>query len=224
MKTPLRLLVVASFATATPAYSGSFDGVFVQAGIGGAHATSDIEFTGWFRDQVRDTRFNGTVSAGYSHSFGRLNLAGSVSHILGRQHAGTTVQDSPFVAAERDDSVSLRLGKAWAVHLEPGLHTSADGLIYAKLGWSRAQGRWTFSRPLYGDSFTGVINFNGLGIGAGYKHRLGKTFFAFTEAQHSRYPLRDVPVRVTTGGIVETYIDRFGATSTTAVLGLGMNF
>lgn len=207
-----------------PALAEEFDGPFVQAGIGVAHSRSDIDFTGWFRDKVSDSDVNGAVTAGYGIALGRFTLALSASHVLSGQDGGKTLQDSPFEPGESNDSVAMRLHDVWALNLEPGVQTGSGGLIYGKLGYSRAKARWTFTRPLYRDSYTGQIRFHGFGLGAGYKHRLGSRLYAFTEAQHTWYAKRDVPVTVTTLGVTSTYTDRFGAASTLVTAGLGARF
>jgi opacity protein-like surface antigen len=211
-------------ALPSAALAEGFGGPFVQVGIGATKAGSDIEFTGWFRDKVNETELNGAVKAGYTHDFGRFTLAASVSHALGGQDAGTTVQNSPFVAEERGDTVAVRLNNRWSVTVEPGVAIGPRGLLHGKIGWSRAQGRWTFSRPLFGDSFTDTMRFDGLAVGVGYKHRLNARLYAFTDAQHTWYARRDVPVTVTTQGTTSTYVDRFGAHSSTIATGLGVRF
>ena len=157
---------------AAPVFSEGFDGPFVQAGIGVANARSDIDFTGWFHDKVSDSGLNGSVTAGYAHQLGRFNLAASVSHVLAGQDGGTTVQASPFEPGERDDTATVRLHDVWTINLEPGVKTGPRGLLYAKLSYSRANAHWTCARPLYGDSFTGRMHFQGFGLGAGYMHAL----------------------------------------------------
>jgi opacity protein-like surface antigen len=216
--------IAVALGCGSPALAEGFDGPFVQAGIGVAHARSDIDFTGWFRDKVSDSGFNGSLSAGYALDLGQLNIAVSVSHVLAGQDGGTTVQNSPFEPGERNDTVAVRLHDVWTANLEPGVQVASGGLVYAKLSYSRANAHWTFSRPVYGDSFTGRMRFHGFGLGGGYKHKLGSRLYAFAEAQHTWYGKRDVPVTVTTDGRTSTYIDRFGAASTLATLGLGARF
>ena len=223
MKLALYAAILLLGSTA-PVFAEGFDGPFVQAGIGVANAQSDIDFTGWFRDKVSYRGLNGSVTVGYAHELGRFNLAASVSHVLAGQDGGTTVQDSPFEPGERDDTVTVQLHDVWTINLEPGVKTGPRGLLYAKLSYSRANAHWTFARPLYGDSFTGGMRFQGFGLGAGYKHALSSHLYAFTEAQHTRYGKRDVPVTVTTDGRASTYIDRFGAASTLVTVGVGARF
>lgn len=208
----------------SPVLAEGFEGPFVQAGVGVARASSDIDFTGWFRDKVSDSGVNGSVSAGYAHAFGRLKLAVTASHVLAGQDGGTTVQDSPFEPGEKNDTVAVRLHGVWSVNLEPGMEVGKRGLVYGKLGYSRANAHWTFSRPIYGDSFRGRMHFHGVVLGGGYKHKLGSRLYAFTEAQHSWYAKRNVPVTVTTDGRTSTYMDRFGAASTLVTAGLGARF
>ena len=215
---------VALLYAGSPALADDFDGPFVQAGVGLSHANADIGFTGWFRDKAGHTGEIGSVSAGYGLSFGRFGLAASVSRVIGHQNAGATEQDSPFVPEEQDDRVAVRLRNVWTLGLEPGLRVGAHDQVYARLGYSRADGRWTFTRPLFADRFTGHMRFHGFSLGGGYRHGLGSRRFAFVEAQRTWYPRRTVPVTITTEQVTSTYQDRFGAGSATVVAGFGTRF
>jgi opacity protein-like surface antigen len=210
------------------ATAGEFDGSYVQAGAGVASSKTDIGFTGWFRAKPGDESFAGQLAVGHSLSLGQFNLAGNIHYTVGGLKAGKTVQASPFVVGESDDWVRMRLKNSWDISMEPGFEITGSTLVYAKLGYVRTQGKWTFARPFYPDIYSGTANFKGFGFGAGIKHNFSPKLFSFVEIQQNSYSRKDVVVTVTNRNLTESwqssYTNNFKPESLTGFVGVGYRF
>jgi hypothetical protein len=103
-----------SFAFADTA---TFDGPFVQAGIGIANSQTDIttDFSfGSYRTKLNDDNPVGHASAGWSHAIGQWNLAGSVCGVIGDQDAGPL--------SHNDIEAEFKLQDTWGVSIDPGYY------------------------------------------------------------------------------------------------------
>ncbi|MEA5097574.1 MAG: outer membrane beta-barrel protein, partial [Burkholderiaceae bacterium] len=167
--------------------AAGFDGPFVQAGVGFAESATDVHFTNWFTAKPSDNSFAGQISAGYSKSFGRFNLAGNVYYVLGHQKAGTTIQ---AWEPSQVDTVNMKLQNARGVSIEPGLNINEASLVYVKLGYSQAEGTWTFTRP--NDSYSATPTFHGFSFGAGAKHKFSNHLYGFAEVQKTSFKRKNV--------------------------------
>lgn len=216
--------IAAAMACTAPAAAEDYSGPYVQAGVGVAKGSSEIEFSDWFRDEVGDTQVNGTIAAGYARSFGRFNIGANVAYVLDDQNAGRTVQDYTRNPDEKGDVISVRIKDMWSLNLEPGVQIGAGGLLYGKISYAQANGVWTFERPFFNDATTGKMKLKGYGLGTGYKHNLGSRVYGFAEVQKTWFQQEDVPVTVVTHGATATYLDRYDTTSATAIVGLGIRF
>lgn len=195
--------------------AGSFDGPFLQAGLGFAESRTDVNFMDWFTAKPSDNSFIGQISGGYSKSWGRFNLAGSAYYVLGDQKAGRTLQAwSP----DQVDSVSMKLKNTWGISIEPGFNISESTLAYVKLGYSQTEGTWSLTRP--NDSHTGTPNFHGVSFGVGAKHKFSSNIYGFAEIQQTNFKKKNV--LMTVDGL--RYTDSFKPESLTYLVGLGYKF
>lgn len=177
----LGLLAVASAATA-----GTFDGPFVQAGVGFAAAQTDAQ-SHWtlppnIDAQVSQTRFIGQLAVGYSRAFGRYNLAASAFGNVGDQSSGRVSLDDGIAGA---NTYTFEQKNSWGIGIEPGIHLSPSTLAYLKLGYARTTGRTL--EVFRGTPWRYDAKYEGWMLGVGFKHRLSEHLYGFGELVRTDY-------------------------------------
>ena len=174
----IALIVTLSMATST-ALAGGFDGPFAQFGVGFADAQSKINFPGWMNLKASDKSFIGEMSAGYSQSFGRFNLAAGAYYTLGNQKAGSHM-DGDFKT-----SVHMKLRNTWGLSIEPGFNLSESTLIYASLGYSGTKAH--FIEYDTKGIFPWEKDLKGFSLGAGVKHKFTPNLYGVATIRQTHF-------------------------------------
>ncbi len=217
-------IATAIFALACRSQTAHADGWLLEAGVGYAKAKTSINFPGWFQAQPHDSNTVGTLAAGYGTSFGAFKLSTKLFYIPSTLQAGSTVQDSPFVAGENGNRVQVKLRDTWGISIEPGMAVGTAGLAYLKLGYAQAKANWSFNRPFYPDSYSGSHTFSGPMWGAGYRHNFGSRLYGFAEASRIDYRREKITMSLINSGVAKSYVDKFKPESTQATIGIGWQF
>lgn len=177
------------------ANAGSFDGPYVQLGIGGAHSSTKQNGTDHqlFDGTASQSSFNGQVAAGWSESVGPsgFNMAANMFYVIGNQNAGKpnghTSEPWSLGALSGDynysGNMSSTLKNTFGISVEPGWYLEDRTLGYLKLAWlnTRVHQSGSYSTTctqnvgtctvVGGDvSETGSKSTNGFGYGLGAKH------------------------------------------------------
>ena len=145
--------------TASTAHAGSFDGPFVQLGVGQASLsttiTTDYRGDGLGISETRKQAQNGvlgSVVAGYSHALPHsFNLAANLFYHFGSQNAGVgslNLGDNTYVKFQS------KLQNVWGLSVEPGYYVADNTLGYLKLGWAMGTASSTISGSDSGSDFS----------------------------------------------------------------------
>ena len=177
------VLLSAVFPTAM---AGDFDGPFVQIGAGVANSQTAVD-SYWKLppnvDAKPDKRnFVGQLAAGYSKSFGNLNLAASVFYVLGDQKSGETRADGGASGGER---YVFRNEQTWGVSIEPGYYLNKSSLLYARLGYVQTRGKT--KNDFQGSTYHFNTTYQGFHYGAGARFALSDKLYGLVEIQKLQY-------------------------------------
>jgi hypothetical protein len=162
------------------ALAGSFDGPFVQAGIGFANSATRIVMQ-WRDTNIdstpNDTSVIGQIAAGYSHGWGAFNLAVSLYYVIGDQKAGSVRLDTEMNGLDLYD---FELKDTWGLTLEPGYH-----LNETTLGYGQTSGKG-------GEFFEGVnysydTRYDTFSWGGGIKYLFNSKLYGVAELMYSGY-------------------------------------
>jgi opacity protein-like surface antigen len=208
------VLVAAMTAIWSAAWAGAFDGPYAQAGIGFANSHTRLSAPAWFDSTPGNRGTIGQIGAGYSHSFGKLNLAASVHYILGDQKAGKIDYSTSGAG-----TMQFRNRNAWGLAIEPGVNIGESTLVYAKLGYAASNGRgsdnWTIGGVGHSSAYDQT--FRGYSYGAGAKFKLGPSLYGLVELQQANYRNR-------TWSYANGYQTTVKPNSLTGIVGLGYLF
>ena len=121
-----RLMAAVAIALAAGAAHAQFDGIFFGAGIGLYKATIDVPDAFTFGNNEHMAGLN--LNAGYGRSFGEFNIAGEVRYAneIGKVDLSAVSQ-------------SAKLQNAWSISVLPGYKFGSGGLVFARLGYARAE-------------------------------------------------------------------------------------
>lgn len=179
------LSAVSSFAAA-----GGFDGPFVQAGIGVANSETKISGTGTvLDDSYSQTSLIGSISAGYSQSFGNFNLAASAYYIIGDQNAG----EATFTNGAESITLKSKGTNTWGIAIEPGWNLAENALVYAKLGYTETKGEATaiFNTTDFSGTEQASQKYRGYLYGVGAKYKFTPNIYGVVEVIRSEYNDKD---------------------------------
>jgi len=168
-------VAVALSVASTAALAGSFDGPFVQLGIGTASSTlqvpADVYGTGTGTFKLGDTSFIGQIAAGYSYGWDEFNLAGSAYYVIGDQKSGSLPNSAEFKGKD-----------TWGVSVDPGIYLNDSTLVYLKLGYVQTKG---VAELAGGGSLD--QSFDGFGYGLGLKLRFSSNIYWLAELQEAQF-------------------------------------
>jgi len=201
-----------------------FGGAFLQLGAGVVDSSTEIGYRHWFNAEPRDQSAMGEIEGGYGWDLGRFGLRVAGFYDLGRQSAGKTRQNSPFVAAELGDTVEMTLSRTCGVVLEPGFRVTDSVMLYTQLGYGWTSGESTFSRPFFSDRFSSSNRYDGFLWGLGVQYAWNSNFYGFAQFRHTLYRGRTVQDRVETFGVTKTYPDYYKPESLSMTVGVGYRF
>ncbi|MGV0998969.1 MAG: outer membrane protein [Fluviibacter sp.] len=196
-----KLIVAGAIATASCSAlaAGTFDGPYVQLGIGGAATESSNSYTtsGLYKQVVGNIpngstnsgSFLGQVLGGYSQSFDRLNIAANIFYMIGNQDAGNKSYNTRYLNVPISLSNSVKLENTWGISLEPGYYVTDNTLGYLKFSWFNSTLKSTPSVSALGVTDTGNYssNVNGAGFGIGAKQMFTNNLYGFLEYQYVTY-------------------------------------
>lgn len=153
-KTLIATAIAATAILSNSAFAGSFDGVNVDLGIGGANTSTNVNAGNFwgddtgvpgapFSNKTNSGDFAGIASLGYSQEIGSgFNLAANLFYVIGHQRGGAggnsaAMSDptAPEVNLSLSQNVSTKLNNTWGIAIEPGYYFGKDTLGYAKLAW-----------------------------------------------------------------------------------------
>ena len=178
--------------TSVAANAGSFDGPFVQLGVGGSSTwtkvAGDDNEGSTYNGNSQSGSVNGLVAAGYSKEIegtSGFNMAANIFYVIGNQNAGS---NSSFYSNGSDSSQSTSTSKlkgTFGISVEPGWNFTNKSLGYVKLAWLNSRYNWNgtdqgYTNPTgnYTVSSTMQGTVNGFGYGLGAKHMLTDNVFA----------------------------------------------
>lgn len=226
--------------TSVAASAGSFDGPYMQLGIGGARTETQTNFsdpvydflsqTVGFKTSTKSSQssFIGKIEGGWSKSVEKYNLATSIFYVIGNQNAGSNNWGISF--ADGSDSASIHgsqsftLKNTWGINLEPGYYVSDTTLGYLKFSWfnstisSSANLGYNYNIAPHSGSGGAVANtsfvINGVGYGLGLKQVLSDKLYGYLEYQYVYY-----------GSVYDTVVEaRYKPAQNIGLIGLGYKF
>ena len=208
-----KILITGLLTAATSgAMAASFDGPFVQLGIGGVatenktsyqEGTADVlNWLGYSSNQNSNGgSFVGRVDAGWSQAVDKFNLAGSIFYVIGNQDAGsnsfTNTVTNGSNSATISGSQSFTLKNSWGLNLEPGYYVTDKTLGYLKFSWYNAElstnPSMSLSYNIDGSSGSASLSqnvaktVNGVGYGLGAKQLFTDNLYGYVEYQYVQY-------------------------------------
>ncbi len=173
----LIILAAASAALATPAYAqqaGDMSGIRVGALIGLDSVSVD---DGANSGSEEDFLYGGFV--GYDHDFGSFVL-GAEAEI-----ADSSVSQSATNIFVAGDSATLKAARDIYVGVRAGFKISANGMVYAKGGYTNAQAKLSYTDAT--GTVTGSDELDGVRLGAGAEFKVMENAFVRLEYRYSDY-------------------------------------
>ena len=208
----LFLGVTSSFSIA-----GSFDGPFMQVGIGFANAQTKIT-TNWPDANIDSTATEsgiiGQIAGGYSLSWSRYFLAASAYYVIGDQKAGSIHMSTPTYGANTYD---FKNTNTWGITIDPGINLNDSTTAYLKLGYGQtaAKGSEIFQNEAYVYDKT----YGGFSYGAGIKHLLTPNLYCMAEILQTDYSSETFNFPPPGGGSIS-----FKPSSLIGTVGVGYKF
>ena len=174
-------------ALATTGARAQFDGLYFGAGIGSYKATIDIPDGFTFGSDKHSAGLN--LDAGYGRSFGDFNVAGEVRY-------ANEVGKVDF----RPIAASAKLDNAWSISALPGYKFGANALLFARLGYARAELKGNFLDPDSPKTHTGWLW--GIGAKGAFSRNLAVTVeYQFYDLKREDYPSSG-PLQPSSNGVV----------------------
>lgn len=209
-------LLAAGCAVSSVAYSQSFSGFYVDAGIGYGAMTSTVEVAepsiGSTSLDIGKSNFLGSLAGGWTWNPGGGFVLGigAFANLGGSDAAELTSTDSTGTY-----TIGLKQKESYGITIEPGFEVHPGTVVYAKLTAAQAKLEATVSETGFG-SASQSETFTGYGFGAGVKHLINKNLFVFAEWQQIQYQSKswtDVGATLTVK-----------PTSTLGLIGVGWQF
>ena len=169
------------------AIAGSFDGPYVQAGLGFASLGSNISLNQPPYTESYNTSQTGTlgnVALGYSFELPKsFNIAANVFYNFGSQNAGQYNYGHP----EGGSAYQNNLKNIWGISVEPGYNFGDKSLGFVKLGWATTSASITSSGAGAGEAGilpAGTVSAMSTGFlyGLGFKQLLTEHIYIGIEA------------------------------------------
>jgi outer membrane immunogenic protein len=176
-------LALAGFGLSSVAQSQSFNGAYIDAGIGFRGTTANVSVPGASVDVGKSSAL-GSVAAGWSWNPGG-------GFVLG---VGAFANDGGSSAAELSaggDRIGLKQKEGYGVSIEPGVEMGQSNVAYLKLSANWAKFEATASASGLGSASTSDT-YTGFGYGAGVKHLMNNNMFVFAEWQQVDFQSKDV--------------------------------
>lgn len=225
---PIALASLVVFAGAASAQASKFQGGFGQIGVGyesvdPSHASSTLTVNG--RSIPVTTSANnansviGTVGLGWYQDVAKgflLGIGAEYSPFAGSNGSmsvSTTTRLPGQQAATNDYTYQMK--NSYNIFLSPAMTVGADGLAYAKVGYTGAQVATYNSQ---------TSSFTGYSLGLGYKQIFNAGWYAFIEANYANYGNQTVYVNDPPGGPAISASGTNGLTSMNALVGVGYKF
>ena len=221
MKLKYTAVLIATAIASTSAMAGGFDGPFVQGGLGMSRMQTKVDETwdgGGQGGKNSKTAFIGQIAAGYSKSFDKFNLAGSL-YMRSNQKSGDVVMydDAPYW-----DRIRVKTKNTWGFTVEPGYNINPNALVYGKLGLSQTKGRMNYDYFIDGNldlsEPTTSKTHTGFSYGMGFKYKFTPTIYGMAEMMQTDYR-RKAYIDTDYGWAVKAKPSTF-----TALVGLGYKF
>ena len=171
--------------TSSVSIAGSFDGPFMQVGIGFANAQTKV-VTNWPDINIDTTATEsgiiGQIAGGYSQSWGRYFVAASGYYVIGDQKAGSIHMSIPAFGANTYD---FKNTNTWGITIDPGVNLNDSTTAYLKLGYGQTATKGS-------ELFKNVIGpynktYGGFSYGAGFKHLLTPNIYCMAEILQTDY-------------------------------------
>ena len=191
---------------------GSFDGPFVQLGIGGVGTQNKVSyqgdtatvlnFVGVNTNQTTNGgSFVGRVDAGWSQSIDKFNIAGGLFSVLGNQDSGSNSFSKTYSNGSNTATLAgnqtCKLENSWGINVEPGYYITEKTLGYLKFSWfnssvnanSNVSASYTINGQSgsIGGGTTTNNTVNGAGFGLGAKQMFTDNVYGYVEYQYVQY-------------------------------------
>lgn len=231
MKKLASLLVVAGVTTLTSmqvnAQSKSFEGAYGQVGIGYESVTPSLTNYSlttagtsypFGTSASNANSFTGTATIGYTFKVNQqflLGLGAEYSPFAG-QSANYTLTNPNLIPSTY--SSSYKKNNSYNIFISPGTPIGADGLLYAKVGYTGAQ--------IKDNADGSTANYTGYSLGLGYKQYLTGNIYGFAEGNYFSYGNKSDSSSGTFTGSGASYVNT-GTTSANAynlMVGVGYKF
>lgn len=165
--------------------------------------------------------FNGVIGAGYNIPVSPTFLVGVGIDWMPFSGSNATGSVSSNSLSPSSQSFTFNQNSLANIYIAPGIATSPDGLLYAKIGYSALQIQ---TKSNYNGN-TGNTNFNGYVLGLGYKQLFSGNWYGFGEITYASYGSQNMGF---TGPWIAggTYAvnGSVSPTSTNAMVGVGYKF
>jgi opacity protein-like surface antigen len=176
-------LVVAGFGLSSVAHSQSFNGGYIDVGVGFRGTTANVTVPGASVDMGKSGAL-GSVAAGWSWNPGG-------GFVLG---VGAFANDGSSSAAQLSAggaTLGLKQKEGYGVSIEPGVEMGQSNVAYLKLSanWAKFEGAASLSGL---GSISTSDTYTGFGYGAGVKHLMNNNMFVFAEWQQVDFQSKDV--------------------------------
>jgi len=195
---------------ASTAFAGSFDGPYIEVGLGGSHTKTTLSGDNHLANSATDpldgmsssdNSFNGLLSLGYSKEIGGmagLNLAANVFYIVGNQSAGAATKHKFLAPFDFYRSYSADLKNTFGISIEPGWNISKSTLGYLKFAWLRTNYDISTQYEFVPSAVSGRFNYsleksmNGFGYGLGLKQAFSEHLFAGIDLMAVSYQNQEI--------------------------------
>ena len=179
---------IASLFLSTVANAASFDGPYVQIGVGMVNnatkaSIADNNVTSSLSADLSKDGAIGQILGGYSHGFdNKFNLAANIFYNFGEDKSGG------LSLLGNTATLDAKLKNVWGISFEPGYYFSENTLGYIKLGYQRGDVQLNGALPLNGDSAS--TQSKGVGAflyGFGIKQLLTSNLYIGAEVSRADY-------------------------------------
>ena len=214
---------IASLFISTAASAGSFDGPYVQLGVGVANNSTKISENypapNTVTADLSKASAVGQILAGYSYSIAdKFNLGANIYYNVGNDKSGSM----SVLGATLDN----KLKNVWGISFEPGYYITDNTLGYLKVGYQRGD----VSMNIHSGADSANAESTGVSAvtyGFGVKQLLTSNLYIGAEvsrADYSRENLSGTYVGSPGGAIPSVYQPKSEASQTLGLVTLGYKF
>jgi opacity protein-like surface antigen len=207
--------------TSSVSIAGSFDGPFMQVGIGFANAQNKVT-TNWpdlnIDSTATESGFIGQIAGGYSQSWSQFYLAASAYYVIGDQKAGSIhMSTPPPPTAYGVNTYDFKNTNTWGITIDPGINLNDSTTVYLKLGYGQTSAKgtehWQNETDIYDKTYSGFS------YGAGVKYRLTPNIYGMAEILQTNYDSSTFNFPDPNGGSIS-----FKPSSLIGTVGVGYKF